>query len=185
MASLRKGKPGCDNEKWTYVCPNARYWTSWHPGWKWHALVGNLLGLSLLEVVDDALTEVERLGFLRDASSALQELKKLEDREYKTFTSSEPTKFYDEMIREGVENLNGLNLKSLLYTRRPYCHTAGLPAETRFTRIPTESSKLGFFHYDKVVSTRQSESVAINSTRIRLAYKEQERQDCELLLQVD
>jgi hypothetical protein len=187
--ALEKGEPGCSKEKWTPACPDAKYRTSWHPGWKWHALVGNLLGLSLLEAVDDALAEMETLDLKRESalSSALQELQALEDRDYEAFARSEPTDYNDGMIKDGVENMGeNLNLTSLLFTKRPYCHTARLPAETRYLGILTESSEVGFYHYDRGVSKRHAQDEAnSNSTQIRLAYDADERQKCELLLQVD
>jgi hypothetical protein len=183
--ALEKGEPGCDNAKWTPMCPKGRYRMGWHPGWKSHALLGNLMGLSLLEAVDDALAELEKHNLLRDTSAALRELKMLEDHEYEAFAKSEPTEFHDGMIKDGAENLEGLNLTSLLYMRRAYCHTARLPAETRFLGILTESSQVGFFHYDKGVSVKRAGMETNNSTRMRLAFQDSERQDCEVPLNVD
>jgi hypothetical protein len=185
---LEKGSPGCADAKYTPVCPGAKYRVSWHPGWKWHALVGNLLGLSLLEAVGDALSELEGVDLKKrgGAESALQELKALEDAEYEGFYRSDPTSYHDEIVKEGAENLGeDFNVTSMLFTRRPYCHTARLPAESRYLGILTESASAGFFHYDVGLSHRRAKSEANNGTALRLVYEEGERQGCELLLNVD
>jgi hypothetical protein len=153
---------------------------------KWHALFGNLFGLAILEVVDDALDELAKLD-LKDPKARYQELEEEEDRELELFVNSQPSDSHEDMIKSGrTDETQDFDL-SALFRRRPYCHTARLPAETRYLGILTEASpdKVGFFHYDVGMPRQEAEKEANNGTRLRLVYDANERQDCSLLLQVD
>jgi hypothetical protein len=153
---------------------------------KWHAMKGNVLALSMLEVVEDALADLEALTLQKDAESVYQELKLLEDQEYETFAKSEPSRDFEFMVKDGPDQLDeGVDLASFLFKRRPYCHTARLPAEARYSGILTETHQSGFLHYDTGISRRVAESEANDSSNMRLVYSELERQDCSELLQVD
>jgi hypothetical protein len=144
-----------------------------------------MFGLAILEAVDDALDELERLD-LKDPKARYQELEEEDDRDHELFVNSQPSDPHEDMIKSGRnESTKDFDL-SKLFVRRPYCHTARLPAETRYLGILTERpDKVGFFHYDTGITKKQAQKEANNGTRLRLVYDVEERQDCSILLQVD
>jgi hypothetical protein len=149
-------------------------------------MMGNVLALSMLEVVEDALADLETLDLPKDAASVYRELRLLEDQEYEAFAKSNTTGNFEYMVNDGPDQLDeGVDLVSYLFKKRPYCHTARLPAEARYSGILTETHQTGFFHYDTGISKQEAQSEANNSTGMRLVYDAGERQFCNELLQVD
>lgn len=209
---LEKGSPGCSAGKWTdvkSVCEAVKFRTGWHPGWyvftraillhaswvrlscfsylhvfrKWHALLGNMISMALLELLDEALADMEKLD-VSDPEMFYFDLKAQEDMDYDMFLQSNLTSSHGEMIRHKKEENQNFDIP-FLFKHRAYCHTALLPAESRYLGILTETSRIGFFHYDKGVSRKKVESQPSNNSELSLVFEPRERQDCSLLLQVD
>jgi hypothetical protein len=56
QGQVEEGDPYCDDEKFDMsVCPDRRFRTSWHPGWKWHAYQGNLMAVFVVKAVEHAV----------------------------------------------------------------------------------------------------------------------------------
>jgi len=54
--AIEKGDPGClDNKYNDTICPTRSHKASWHPGNKYHALIGHMLAFTMLELADEAL----------------------------------------------------------------------------------------------------------------------------------
>lgn len=114
---------------------------SWHQGWKYHALVGNLIGISLLDAVEDAAKELAKLEpegsespteMFHRLSSQLQNLSSKEGEDYR-------------MLIEALANDQNATVAALGAIPKVYfdmvkdnptfCHTALLPAEIRFKGV--------------------------------------------------
>jgi hypothetical protein len=69
---LETGDPYCGRDKWnTTMCTNRMHMVGWHPGWKTHALQGNLLALTLADALDEALVFLQQqLGGLEQPASS-------------------------------------------------------------------------------------------------------------------
>jgi hypothetical protein len=147
--------------------------------------MGHIMALSLLEVVDDAIGELEAMRLPKDAASVYQELKLMEDQDYGVFAASEPSATHDYMIKEVQDQLGDLDILSAFYKTRAYCHTARLPAEARYAGIVTETDQVGFLHYDTGINREAAQRDPNNSSNMRLAYEPWERQRCNVTLQAD
>ncbi|VEU44807.1 unnamed protein product [Pseudo-nitzschia multistriata] len=58
---IEKGDPFCGEKKYSEeVCPKRDGQVSWHPGWKYHALLGNSMALFLTEMLLGSVTTLEK-----------------------------------------------------------------------------------------------------------------------------
>lgn len=165
--SIESGDPGCGKNKFNLtLCRSRGSKTSWHPGWKNHALSGNLWAFALLDAFEDGakvLVELEPEGketpseLLDRLTSQLRRLSDEEGLDYqKIFDSPIPPSI--QKIRMPVEMTQ--NLVGLLKDPA-YCHTSILPAETRFLGLLTNSEITGSIQdqeYEKGVSLSLIES---------------------------
>ena len=172
--ALENGDPYCGDEKYsTEVCPKRMGMASWHPGWKYQAMVGNSMALFLVDQLVDAVqtiddTEDDELEFLLERlvqeeqqyytqllEGPLPEFAKVvywynntddHTREYPEMTPTEqalldvnrkqyqdrnrtavPSKFEQEKLYQPLADYE-------TWFRGPsMCHTARLPAQTRYT----------------------------------------------------
>jgi hypothetical protein len=54
--SIEKGEPYCGNEKYTMEeCPKRMGMASWHPGWKYHAMIGNSIALFMIDQLYESI----------------------------------------------------------------------------------------------------------------------------------
>ena len=109
---------------------------------KWHALYGNFLSLFLMEIVSDALSELQQQKSLLnnnrdDAQALLDQLIALDEEDYALFTAA-PVPDNGRGIK-GLENLTDIS-RDVLYKQKNYCHTARLPSEFRYRGILTSES---------------------------------------------
>jgi hypothetical protein len=151
---VESGDPGCGDHKFNNsLCEGRKAKTSWHPGWKYHALTGNLLAMTILEVVADALQnlaelEPEEEESITDLQTRLQgqlkELDKAEAKDYANiFNSPIPEGLYSPHVEHWWEGEIGEHLKDMdieSFLKEPiFCHAAILPAEIRFLGLLTEN----------------------------------------------
>lgn len=143
---------------------------------KWHALVGNILAFSLMELLDDALQELAT-GEPFDARALLAELVAEEDSDYDLFAQSAVSESSLAIVPpDQEEDLDA----SILFQKRGICHTALLPAETRFQGILTESSGL-----EMGLSRSAADSSINEGEMLRLVYDSADRQNCSVPLNQD
>lgn len=140
----------CDFEfKYTILpnndpCNERRGRVGWHPGWKWHALYGNLLTLFWIEIIDDALQEIMRLG--SDPRALLTNLEVQAAREIQPMMSKNISNI--KYVCDELDSIKDIP-NEIIYWSPNYCHTARLPSEIRYQGILTESQEKGGYHqYD-------------------------------------
>lgn len=131
--------------------------------------------------MDDALADLENAD-VSDPLSRYNELKSEEEKDYQSVPES---RVAEHNLMKDKNELNQDFDMDYIFNNRAYCHTALLPAETRYLGLLTETNQTGFFSYDVGISRKTAEREASNGTLMRLTYDPNERQPCSLLLQVD
>jgi hypothetical protein len=144
---------------------------------KVHALSGNLLGIWLTNVVEDALKE---LAAERPDPALLDQLRAFEVADRKVFMSRELP----------MNILRGLQIPSdvdpeMFYRGPNICHTARLPAETRHLGILTESSLVGEDTFDKGIEIATANKNITEDKSMPLVYEKGHRQSCPIPINKD
>ena len=139
-----------------------------------HALNGNLLSLFLMEIVSDALQEIEAHG--SDLEALLTNVTRQQEADYQLLRDSPPPGFLKGFVQSNMAGEE--DLPDILTKSPNVCHTARLPAETRHLGILTESNKTGFYDYDKGVSLASATASQNPDGVMRLVYDPNERQEC-------
>jgi hypothetical protein len=179
---IEQGEPLCGKLKWNdTICEKRLYKTSWHPGWKVHALHGNLIAFFLFEILDDAIKIIEESTL--PESELYSQLQTSEDADYKRFFESPVPDTLVEAIPESERGLVDLNL---FVKGQTFCHTARLPAEIRHLGRLTSSTKTGFIDYYKGISLSSAQtSMTVRDGVMPLTYSEYERDDCPIPTHLD
>jgi hypothetical protein len=139
-------------------------------------MVGNLLGLWLTGILEDALKE---LVAKEPDPSLLDQLRALEAADHKAFMSKElPSILNDQELPDDID-------RELFYRGPNFCHTARLPAETRHLGILTESSQVGEDTYDKGRERGPAIHVIPEDKSMQLVYEEDARQSCPIPVNKD
>jgi hypothetical protein len=161
---IEAGDPGCNDYKYNKtLCPDRAYQASWHPGWKYMALIGHTMAFTLLEVITESLqnllasepAEPETLQQKHARLlSHLQELDTGEQEDYDNILNSsfpeEFKHFFDIALSRGAnQEVDRAALKDTVNIVRltkdfSFCHTGLLPAEIRYKGLLTENfEKIG------------------------------------------
>ncbi|CAB9513084.1 expressed unknown protein [Seminavis robusta] len=157
---VEAGDPGCDDNKFNMtLCPERTGRNTWHPGWRYHALMGHIMASTLLNVIDDSLqgmvamepttkTESSKEKYDRIVA-AIDKLDKEEAQDYENiFAAPVPEDFkrpFDEALWKGNrKEANKEAMKDIfdidyLVKNFSFCHTGLLPAEIRYRGILTEN----------------------------------------------
>ncbi|CAB9505449.1 expressed unknown protein [Seminavis robusta] len=151
---IESGDPGCHDNKFNNsVCDNRKARTSWHPGWKYHALMGNLMAMTFLDLFEDALQglidmEWDVAGDDLDAAKKivldkLQSLDQQEQEDYDgIFSKPMPEEFTPHIQRWWSESRRA-HLQDMpvedFFKETSFCHSALLPSEIRFKGLVTEN----------------------------------------------
>jgi hypothetical protein len=195
-AGQEQGEPTCRISKFTDThdvdCEKRRFRVSWHPGWKWHALQGNLETLFLMEVLYGAMYSIQARqeessgkNFLATATQMLLELEKQEDFDYDLYQQSDLPPMSERVLKLPDEQQTK-EVLSILYKQPNFCHTARLPAEIRHKGILTMSQQKGFFDYDKGTELKDANQlISFPNDIIPLVYDQSARQKCQFNIQVD
>lgn len=178
---IEKGDPTCSNNKFFEdVCPQRMHKTSWHPGWRVHAIYGHTIGLFLIEALTHAIQGLGPNDY--DPEVKLKELKEDEDNDYKKFLQSTvDSGRVKEFLNASITNHLDPHI---FYRERSVCHTTLLPSESRykgyFTGVSTEGG-----NYEKGIS-RPTLDVEPANGKLRVAMDVDERQDwCPVQLKID
>lgn len=175
----------CRAMKWTNnsICTKRKFRTSWHPGFKWHALMGNLMALSLLEVLDDALRDLVSFDSGK-FQRRLEELVAQETGDYARFAASHVPDYVGATVLP-ANGTEGLDFEFVCRTR-PFCQTGRLPSRIRYEGILTETTtKLGEVNFEKGIPFSAAVKTPGEGDFMRLVYDAGERQNCEGLVQID
>ena len=191
---IELGEPTCAASKYTDThdedCEKRKFRVAWHPGWKYHALLGNLNTLFLMEILYDALHEIqarqeESSNFSATATQMLLELQKQEDADFELYQQSDIPPFSERILQLPNEEQKK-EVLSIIYKKPNFCHTARLPAVIRHSGIFTMSQQKGFFDYDKGMEVKEAhETVSFPNDSIPLVYDQSFRQACQYNIQVD
>jgi hypothetical protein len=169
QGQVEEGDPYCDDEKFDMtVCPDRRFRTSWHPGWKWHAYQGNLMAMFVVEAVERSIAMLrQRVGRQEDVdvdlTLLLEELMNSESNDYQSVLGNVSARlpphahrYHRPQQRDGDDDHEGDDdstpnevhgdadddgnqwLRQLYYTSPNYCHIALLPSEIRYRGILKE-----------------------------------------------
>eukprot|EP00531_Pseudo-nitzschia_arenysensis_P006636 CAMPEP_0116130070 /NCGR_PEP_ID=MMETSP0329-20121206/8260_1 /TAXON_ID=697910 /ORGANISM="Pseudo-nitzschia arenysensis, Strain B593" /LENGTH=783 /DNA_ID=CAMNT_0003624377 /DNA_START=18 /DNA_END=2369 /DNA_ORIENTATION=+ len=161
--AIEKGSPFCSENKYSEeVCPNRMGKASWHPGWKYNAMLGNAMALFLTEMLVGAVREIEETLFAEDSevtpdeflAKLLQEEDAHRERLFGAQASQLPPSYQkvywynntsDDWKNYNKEETLGLETGSedfqakwsaldreALFHGPSMCHTARVPSQTRF-----------------------------------------------------
>jgi hypothetical protein len=174
QGQVEEGDPYCGDEKFdTAACPDRRFRTSWHPGWKWHAYQGNLMAVFVVEAAERAVDMLrERVAHQEDfdfgLALLLDQLVDSERADYQSVMGNVSATLppyanrYHRPQRDGVDDddaaVRGAAndddddnhwLRQLYYTAPNYCHIALLPSEIRYRGILDEHPAPPIFEFDR------------------------------------
>mmetsp|Transcript_17977 Transcript_17977/g.33994 ORF Transcript_17977/g.33994 Transcript_17977/m.33994 type:complete len:620 (-) Transcript_17977:170-2029(-) len=132
----------CGTNRFTQngTCDDRENMKIWHHGWKWHAFHGDLYSLFLMEVVDDALQELKKEA--EDPEAEYERLTKDEMEDYREFEEEA------DILYEHKWNVHDSVTAMELYRDHTYCHTANIPAQTRYLgHVYNENVSDDWFQY--------------------------------------
>eukprot|EP00977_Amphora_coffeiformis_P003267 scaffold609_cov170-Amphora_coffeaeformis.AAC.21 len=203
--TIESGPGGCNEHKFTHngTCDDRDGQTNWHHGWyvhhrcfiefiavvyallilmcfnrKWHAFHGNLYALFLMEIIDDALEAIKESGH-SDWNAFKEQLKTEEKNLFDSFEQSTNFKYAHKWDLEGT----GLTTE-LFYHQRLYCHTARLPAQTRYKGYVFDKTREDNWHtYKKGVSQGSIHNTP--EKEMRVTYAPREKHNCSIPLHID
>jgi len=183
---IEKGEPRCQESKFDMSsCPNRRFRTSWHPGWKAQALRGNLVALFLIEVLGDALTDIDGSS---DREALLIELESQEQADRQLFLKSMDSQLPDlhtKWLEGTLTEEDGDLIRPLFYRYPNYCHIAQIPAQIRFKGILTETAPVGMFELETGLIDKDAGRTPNRGNQIRLVAAAKDRQRCPVHLNMD
>mmetsp|Transcript_20627 Transcript_20627/g.57276 ORF Transcript_20627/g.57276 Transcript_20627/m.57276 type:complete len:679 (+) Transcript_20627:301-2337(+) len=151
-----------ENKYTEEICPNRQGKANWHPGWKHHALLGNAMALFLTDALNEAAYAIAEYHVDNEDDADLEELlndllaeeELMKERVVQATTEELPASFeriywynntndnwdkYNE-VEDYLENEASSEFKKrfgmldleALFRGPSICHTARLPAQTRF-----------------------------------------------------
>ena len=135
----------CECCKWdTKACTDlglgVHFQVSWHNGWKDHLFIGRTIAAFLVETLSDAIAELSDPP--EDPADPLPTL----TRDYLNYLSKQETidrdAFFDSPLHpllQGFDVPDAANFSSFLRSDSAACHTARLPADSRFRGLVLES----------------------------------------------
>mmetsp|Transcript_4194 Transcript_4194/g.7004 ORF Transcript_4194/g.7004 Transcript_4194/m.7004 type:complete len:655 (-) Transcript_4194:39-2003(-) len=178
----------CDQFETGQECLAAKYKTltgcdagqkSNHPGWKEHQFKGMLLGHYFLDVLEEALIALDAMKHPNGQVAAirsqviLDRLEKMHQRDVRNATQAPIPVTYDGVDEELMSRIT----PSLLFRGNGVCHTALLPAQSRFLGHTTQSSLIGSSEggYDTGMNKVLCHPV---HNQLPLAYESSDRMRC-------
>jgi len=133
---IENGEPYCSEQRFSrYVCPNRPYRVGWHPGWKWHAVIGNTLALSMVEIFQDAVEQLSSWTSSTNLESKLRELILAESTDYLRAQKRLLTKHADLFQSD---EMGTPFLTEALFQSNSFCHSARDPSYLRKMGLVTE-----------------------------------------------
>ncbi|KAL3802225.1 hypothetical protein HJC23_001769 [Cyclotella cryptica] len=155
-------------------CVDARFQVSWNPGWKDHLLKGRLLGIFLVNMLNEAILELDDIHSIvgTDPMDVLDFLERQEGEDVATFLQKPfVSDFWGDSAIKGETILRA----------ETTCHTALFPSKSRLEGISTLSDKVGDVHggFDK--GENQALMYTPTDGKLPLAYDMNDRQQCEFL----
>ena len=157
---VEAGEPGCDTHKFnTTICKSRNgIMSSWHPGWKYHALLGHMMAFTILQIITEALQALIALepkqpetlpAKLARLQGQLDQLDSQEQADYeKIFRTPLPPNILQHLdhalwTKDSSKETNQQALKhmslEMFIKDAALCHTAMLPSEIRYQGLLTDT----------------------------------------------
>jgi len=142
------GEPFCRTDKYSkWGCSPRLAQTSWHPGFKEHALIGHALALFLTDVLlgtlQDLLSEHHQF---EENTLLLSQLQQEDIDLHNNFTNAELPELHKVLVNLTEVKVTDTEPKidaSLFFKGRSMCHTARLPSQARYHGILTDPDEVG------------------------------------------
>ena len=209
---IEAGDPGCGDNKYNLtLCPDRAARASWHPGWRYHAMMGHTMAFTLLEVIAESLEQLIALEPTQSETAQqkydrlwahLEKLDAEEQADYDNiFHAPMPAVFmpeFDESLWRGdTKDVNKEAMKDILNVEKlaknlTFCHTAMLPAEIRYKGLLTDNTaNVGSIMKDGYdIGTWRKNITAVeypSDNQVGTAYKDDQRasNNDELILMMD
>jgi hypothetical protein len=185
---IESGQPYCGNEKYNItLCADRKGKTNWHPGWKWHALMGNLAAMFLVEALGEALYDLQQQQQSSttdddNPETLLHELQSQEHQDYQQFFQAPVPRHLQTLLPETAREDFWIPAKV-----QTYCHTARLPSEIRHQGILTQTNQTGFYTYDIGMDVREAMRMSAGkpNDQLILAYSPEDRYPCPAPIMID
>ena len=184
------GDPGCNEFKFNHTyCPERVGQNTWHPGWRYHALMGHTVAFTILELITQALdslsasepdtTETPQQKHAR-LLLLLQTLDAKEQQDYENiFMSPLPRdleQYFEDSLWKGDEKdankeaMKDLPLFETMVKDFHFCHTAMIPSEMRYRGLLTENynetgKAKSYDHYEHGVMITKMMAVETDDTK--------------------
>lgn len=167
------------------VCPHRKFKASWHPGWRQHAITGNIMALFLTETMIDALKILAQSSQLPRELYA--KLLKEENNEYEKYFNSTVPDVTDGFVSP---ELVAAGLKSQYFFRnKAVCKTSLLPAQTRFLGTLSDGKGKGeaggYFQGIEEGRAAANPSPEGDRKNMTLVFEARDRQTCPVELNID
>jgi len=175
---VEEGDPYCGEEKYNNnICSDRRYKASWHPGWKEQAVKGNLMALFLVELLHDALQDIQQAELENKDTLTLQvELIEQETADYQRVIDDSDSELPQYSKSYHPDEPFGEELRQLYYKEPNFCHIALLPSEIRYKGILTETEPVDMFNLPDGPNATQNGDTPYEGDQMRLVGDESTRQ---------
>lgn len=163
-------------------CMDAKHQSSWHPGWKEHYLRGRLLGVYLVDALEEALIQLDAMLSAHDRDRVLKVLLANEEDDYDLAINAPIP--HVQAFDEFKETMNNVGADTL-FKSNAVCHTALLPSQERFDGTLTETKeKVGPSNYERGLN-RYYMKDPIKDGKMPLVFDPNDRQRCIDELEID
>ena len=182
---LEREEPGCNDHKYNEaLCSDRPHKASWHPGWKYNALYGQIMAFFLLDHLQLAITELRDAGDY-DPFVLLTTLEKAEDKDYEKFFKNNKihrSPIGNFLAKDFVDNID----PDLVFHGPALCHTALTPSQIRYKGILTETDEVGLMGYYKGIKKDDADKQTSGDGKMRLVWERGDRgPDCPVLTKID
>lgn len=190
--ALEHGEPTCEANKYNdVICKERQHKAPWHPGWRVQAAHGFIMALFMSDMLMDAIKELGNEPY--EPSELLSKLQEEEAADYATFHAS-TAEITEELVNGRLDFTDKPLMEVFAKMFRQdniICHTALLPAQTRYLGILMETDKVGTKDFEKGISEQQAMQEKASDEekdkrQMRLAFETSVRQpECPVDLKWD
>jgi len=178
----------CIEEKFKtkHKCMDAKYQTSWHPGWKEHYIKGRLLGVFLVEMLNEALIQLDARVFSHGSRDAVLQSLLAKEQADVALARNAPIPALGHAFSQYESTVQQITPR-VLYKQPAICQTALLPAQERYDGILLESGKQSSpmaGDYDRG-QNRVFMTEPIKDGKLPLVFDPNDRQRCVEELEID
>lgn len=156
---IEAGDPGCADNKFNMtMCTERNGRNTWHPGWRYHALLGHTMAMTVFELLTEALKNLVELEPAEEETpqqrhtrlmKQLVEEDRIEQAHYEHIfrqpVTMELKMVFEEyfwkgdLMEQNKEAMKDFRFIEKLTNEGAFCHTALLPAEMRYRGLLTNN----------------------------------------------